>query len=399
MTYKNYNLLNISILFLCLSILFFVKDVYCEGLQFYSSNNLTTNDINSIGTMDPVELYELAIIFENGDGQWRGKKLKKDSQISLELIIKSAQKGYFKAQFKLAMMYYNAENIKHNYAITRMYLPKAAEQNHPEAQFMMGLLYNQGIVFKKNEQLSIQWMIKSAENNYAQAQHYLARRYFNKNNFKSTLFWLEKSAEQNYQPAMVDLGNLYYHGKGTKKDYSKAVKLLQSPAQDKIILAQYLMGKIYYSGGYGIVQNQEKAEKWYKEAAALGSDDAIRDLKSITKLKIKTPDKKKTSPSSKTLSLDNNNFEKFHDDHYVIQIILAKKLQSIQKFIEQHKNFQLSICKISQNNQLFYVVTSGYFSHYSDAKLRLEELSGHDLFNKLNIWIIPVNKIKSLLIL
>ena len=31
------------------------------------------------------------------------------------------------------------------------------------------------------------------------------------------------------------------HGKGTKKDYSKAVKLLQSPAQDKIILAQYLM--------------------------------------------------------------------------------------------------------------------------------------------------------------
>lgn len=396
MIYKNYNFLNIPIFFILLALLLFVKNVYCEEVKFDGSKMSPAGDLNLI---DAIELYEVAILFENGGGQWRGKKIKKDPQRSLEYIIKSAQKGYFKAQYKLALHYYNTESIDKNYAITRMYLSKAAEQNYPEAQFMMGLLYEQGIVFNKDESLSIQWLTRAAENNYPRAQHYLSRHYLNKNDFDSAFFWLEKAVRQNYQPAMVDMGYFYYHGKAIQKDYFKAVELLQPPAQNKITLAQYLMGKIYYSGGYGIEKNQKKAEKWYKEAAASGSLDAGKELNSIKKLKIKTLHKKKTPPLSSSFSLDNHNFEKFHDDYYVIQIILAKKLLSIQSFIEQIDKFQLSICQIKQNNQPFYIVTAGYYSRYSDAKLDLKELSGHALFNKLNIWIRPVGQIKSLLLL
>ncbi|MCU7834900.1 MAG: SEL1-like repeat protein [gamma proteobacterium symbiont of Taylorina sp.] len=402
----------------------------------FANDELLSNDFKSI---DPTELYELAMVYENG-GQWHGRNINKDPLKSLNYITTSAQKGYFKAQYKLAMIYSHAESVNKNYAITRIYLTRSAEQHYPQAQYMMGVMYAQGRVFKKNEKLAIEWLTKASDNDNAAAQHYLARYYLNQKNFELAFFWLEKAIKQNYQPAMVDMGYLYYNGNGIKKDFSKAIELLQAAAEKKIMLAQYLMGKIYYSGGYGIDKDLSKAKKWFQEAVKSGSFDAKKYLMSIAVLKNKLvsqskinseneevvaekyettgdknepiaekpevmPEKNKAMvkkikkvPSVNSLPLDNNSFEKFNDDDYVIQIIQAKIPASIQKFIEQREHQALSICQIKQNNQTFYVVTYGHFSGYSDAKKALNELSERQLFINLDLWIRSASQIKSLLV-
>jgi len=396
---------------------------------------------------DPAERYKMAIIYETG-GQWHGKKIKKNIARALNYITQSAQQGYFKAQYKLAMMYAAAENVNKNYAITRIYLTRSAQQNYPQAQYMMGVLYNEGRVFKKNEKLAIEWLLKASENNNPAAQHYLARYYLNKKNYKFVFFWLEKAVKLNYQPAMIDMGYLYYHGQGVTKDYSKARALLQTPAENNVMQAQYMMGKIFYTGGYNTDKDWSEAKKWFQKAEKSGSFDAKKYLMSLRALKNKNKNKNKMLKKSKKLAdekkitaeqdkiivvknevlsdsdkpktnqihpvklasttsslldnilpVDNQSFAELNDNDYVIQIIQAKIPESIKNFIKQREEQTLSICLVKQNEQMFYIVTHGHFSGYSEAKKVAEALSELKLFNKLELWIRPARQIKALLIL
>jgi len=99
------------------------------------------------------------------------------------------------------------------------------------------------------------------------------------------------------------------------------------------------------------------------------------------------------------LPVDNQSFAELNDNDYVIQIIQAKIPESIKNFIKQREEQTLSICLVKQNEQMFYIVTHGHFSGYSEAKKVAEALSELKLFNKLELWIRPARQIKALLIL
>lgn len=62
------------------------------------------------------------------------------------------------------------------------------------------------------------------------------------------------------------LGKCYYNGTGISKDYSKAIELFNSPADQGHAEAQFYLGKCYFNG-WGVSPNIEKAVNYYYKAS------------------------------------------------------------------------------------------------------------------------------------
>jgi TPR repeat protein len=90
-----------------------------------------------------------------------------------------------------------------------------------------------------------------------------------KDNAEEAFEWFRKSAEQGYAPAQASLGYSYYSGKGTIKDYVKAVSWLRKADEQDNADAQYLLGSCYYYGN-GVQTDLVKAMTFFRKAAEKG---------------------------------------------------------------------------------------------------------------------------------
>ena len=64
-------------------------------------------------------------------------------------------KGNDRAQFNLALSYYEGKGVEQSYSQAAYWLQKAANQNHPEAQCNLAILYYTGKGVTKNKSLAI----------------------------------------------------------------------------------------------------------------------------------------------------------------------------------------------------------------------------------------------------
>ena len=76
--------------------------------------------------------------------------------------------------------------------------------------------------------------------------------------------------------AQNNLGANYYHGRGVKQDYKKAVKWFRLAAEQGFFLAQNNLG-LMYATGQGITQDMVQAHKWFNLAAINGHPQAARN--------------------------------------------------------------------------------------------------------------------------
>jgi len=236
---------------------------------------------------------------------------KKD--LALKYLRDSANKGFAKAQYELGMKFYDGEQLKRNHKSARSWFSKAAMQAHIKAQFQLGLMYKNAEGGEQNLSQAIRLLEKAAENGHGGAQHALAVTYLSNDDNKDirqAMFWLKKSVQQNNPDAQRDLGFLFYQGLGTPKDYKQAVALLSEPASQGNPMSQYLLGEIYAKGGYGIGQQKEKSQNWYKLALQSGYPDAKLGLQKLQKSPNKSRSfvvKKNTVPK-----LSNFNVKQLH---------------------------------------------------------------------------------------
>lgn len=87
-------------------------------------------------------------------------------------------------------------------------------------------------------------------------------------------FYLWKNAQyQNSPEAWVELGILYKTGKGTEKDYAKAMECFKLAADQNFPKAQTCIGELYEEG-YGVKQDYIEAMKWYRLAATQNDANA-----------------------------------------------------------------------------------------------------------------------------
>ncbi len=73
------------------------------------------------------------------------------------------------------------------------------------------------------------------------------------------------------------LGYCYYYGKGTEKDYQKAVKWFEKGSDRELIACDYFLGLCYYYG-QGVEKDLALSYAYLRMAAESGDDDALEAL-------------------------------------------------------------------------------------------------------------------------
>lgn len=128
-------------------------------------------------------------------------------------------------------------------------LQKLAQQGDPEAQMKIGVMLSSGIGAPLDKAAGLEWY--------------------------------KKSADQGYPAGQWNLAFVYIRGEVVPQDFQRAFDLLQKAAQAGLDSAQYDLGMMYLQGLGTPAPDQDKAEVWFRRAAAQGNRDAKKMLKDL----------------------------------------------------------------------------------------------------------------------
>lgn len=111
---------------------------------------------------------------------------------------------------------------------------------------------------------------------------YYGKGKYVQSNGKEAFKWYKKSADLGNSYGYHGLGLCYMDGQGVSKDINKAINLINKALDmgyDHPEIAYYNLGVCYYNGGDDVPKDRSEAYRWWKKAAALGDEDAIKALK------------------------------------------------------------------------------------------------------------------------
>ena len=171
-------------------------------------------------------MYMLSCWYKIGNGMVR-----KNAKKAHDLCFKAAKKGVAKAQYEIAMGYFQGENFgqrfKKSDTNTAIWAKAAADQGHAHAQHLIGALYSLGRGVAMDTDETYRMFTLSAYQGNAEAAKSLAEFISKKNftqqqlqhstpgmtvsklsdcaDFNLSLYWFGKSAEKGYSVGMVNL--------------------------------------------------------------------------------------------------------------------------------------------------------------------------------------------------
>ena len=105
-----------------------------------------------------------------------GVGLSKDSNKALSYFEECADVDA-RAQYEIGLLYFDDDQIRHDYAKSAEFLGMAASNGHPEAQFMLGQFYKNGVGVEKNIDECVRWLSAAAYNRHKGAQILLGNMY------------------------------------------------------------------------------------------------------------------------------------------------------------------------------------------------------------------------------
>jgi len=116
-------------------------------------------------------------------------------------------------------------------------------------------------------------VLKAAEQNDPLGQFLLAGCYYlgkgTEKDYEKALRYMSASAEQDFGYAFHDLAIFCYMGHGTKKDEAAAAGHMKKAAEKGLPLAQYSLGWFYHKG-IGVDKDPLAAIRWYEKASKHG---------------------------------------------------------------------------------------------------------------------------------
>ncbi len=114
--------------------------------------------------------YNLALCYYNGKG------IEKDYVKATEWYSKAAEQGYAEAQHNLGACYYNGKGVENDSVKAAEWYLKAAEQGHANAQYELGYMYEQGYGVEQNDVKAEEWYTRAAEKGHKKASIYVPVR-------------------------------------------------------------------------------------------------------------------------------------------------------------------------------------------------------------------------------
>lgn len=163
----------------------------------------------------------------------------------------------------------------------------AADMEHPDAMGAMGYFYNQGVAVKKDERLALEWFRKGAEKGSAKACLNLGKLLIEGKGGAGTtadshrsegLHWIIIAADQRLLEAAYTLGRYYYYGEnGLVQDYASAARYFKIAADQNDPESLNFFGMMS-DLGLGIPQDSAVAEDCFRKAALQGHVKAQANL-------------------------------------------------------------------------------------------------------------------------
>lgn len=251
-------------------------------------------------------LFRLAALHEYGWG------LPKNALKAKSWCISAAQQGFARAQNALGWLYENDQGVEDE-KLTESerqikaveWYQKAAGQEFPIAQFRLGECHEQGLLgIKADWDAAVVWYEEAARQGFdpekfyqrglalkeaPHAEHFLKWAadqghasaqvdlgyFYNKSgNYQKAFAYFQLAASENHPAAFNNLASMYRLGDFVVKDYKEAMVQYKKVADGYDCPnggrceigygpAQYLIGWLYYQGGYGLPSNPPD----YKQAA------------------------------------------------------------------------------------------------------------------------------------
>ena len=198
---------------------------------------------------------------DGGLPQSKEELIHPDMEKGIALLKRSADSGYFRSQWALAVLYqagYRA--IKPDKGLSDKYWKLLSEQTSVETAYEIGLLYS---VYD--------------EKNYTPGKNkYQGRQLSYQETNQIAREWFEKAAAQTdstytkggmSQPAsLYQLGFMYRDGRGTVRDAHKAFGYFKRAAELDYFRSKEEVSRAYYQGS-GVVRDYSEALKWLLAAA------------------------------------------------------------------------------------------------------------------------------------
>ena len=204
-----------------------------------------------------------------------GVLLNRNDVEALRLLHKAAAQGFMAAEESLGIFSETGIGMERPSPPEALeWYKKAIRQGSLDAATNIGLMYAEGRGIPKDPAEAVTWLRQAAEGGDAIAQYNLALIYSRGNGIpkdeKESIRWLTAAAEQNVVPALLDLANSYMHPPAaTSADVERAIRYYKKAAELGSSRAQASLGTIYAKGLQG-QPDYEQSVRWYRMAADQG---------------------------------------------------------------------------------------------------------------------------------
>lgn len=260
-----------------------VADPFYQYLMSHTSKNSTEKTFQGLlfiyGYMGEKNLDKAIALLEDAAmmGDVKGQVFlsraliaKKDYKKAFHWAEKASKENNPKAENLLARMYAEGIGTTKDAEKSQIYYQKSAKQGDPDAMLALAKYYHE----KKDTDKANQWLERAAIAGQAEAMYNWSINDACKD--ENWQMMLIQSARKGYPKAKVRLGN--YFTQNDKQDTAIGIRLIRQAALQGNAEAQNELGLFYDEGRYGVPQNVQKAERWYRRAVAQNDNTAKRNL-------------------------------------------------------------------------------------------------------------------------
>jgi hypothetical protein len=194
-----------------------------------------------------------------------------------ELYRRAAEAGSASDQVALAEAYMAGRGVPVDASEATGWFRRAAEQGHVGAQYRLALAHEMGLGIATDLATAVVWYRQAAEQGHPEAQLHLGLLLSDFpprpwSDYREALRWLTPAADRNVLKARARLGFIFARGLAGKKNYERAIPLLEEAAQAGINDAHYELGLIYKKGAGHI--DFAEARRRFALAAESGFENA-----------------------------------------------------------------------------------------------------------------------------
>lgn len=199
-----------------------------------------------------------------------------DTLTGLELVQRSANKGYKDAQYRLGVIYIGGTMVDQDITKAVQLLTKAAGKGAISAMQRMANTYYRGVgTITQDYSKALEWFERAVVHGDDYSAYMVGLIYGEGKGVSQDclkgITWYELAGKRGYVAGYNIIGNTYYWGSCVTKDYAKAIKYYEKAGNEGHVAAMNNAGNTYFAGGNGLTQNYAKAAEWYLKGADKGS--------------------------------------------------------------------------------------------------------------------------------